>query len=71
MMNMKMEIYFKITDNKIDPGNKNIYLMNWNIIMKAYRKYKCAIISNGDDQKVTNLKKWLLLDSHSTVDNFL
>jgi len=38
--------------------------------MKAYEEYKCAMSNNGDDQNVSNLKKWLLLDSQSTIDIF-
>ena len=38
--------------------------------MEYYRKYKCAMSNNWDDQNFTNLKKWLVLDSQYTVDIF-
>ena len=69
-MNTKREIYFMIIYNKFEPGNKNSYHINFNIIMKAYRKYNCAIINNGYDQKSENLKKCIVLDSKSKVDIF-
>src|SRR5210317_205274 len=43
---------------------------NYNNIMKAYEEYKCAMSNNGDDQNVSNLQNWLLLDSQSTIDIF-
>ena len=55
-MSTKREIYFKIIDDKIEPGNKNIYHNNFNSITKAYIKCKCEMSKNGYDQKVENLK---------------
>ena len=57
MMKMKREIDFKKIENIIEPGNKNSYHMNFKNIMKYYKKYKCAIINNRDNQKVANLNK--------------
>ena len=59
VMNTKIEIDLKIIENTIYPGNKKSYHMNCNNTMKAYRKYKCAMIKNGNNQKVSNLKKWI------------
>ena len=70
-MKMKREIDFKKIENIIEPGNKNSYHMNFKNIMKYYKKYKCAIINNRDNQKVANLNKQIFLDSQYTVDIFL
>ena len=68
MMKMKRDIAFKIIQNIFEPGNKNGCHVNFNNIMKDYRKYNCAMSNNGDDQKVANLKKCSLLYLQSKVD---
>ena len=36
--------------------------------MKAYKKYKCEMINNGENQKFSHFKKWILSDLQSTMD---
>src|SRR5210317_193221 len=50
--------------------NNMIKEFNYKNIMKAYEECKCAMSNNGDDQNVSNLKEWFLLDSQSTIDIF-
>ena len=44
--------------------------MNCNNILKANIKYKCEMSNNREDQKFTKLKKWIFLESQSTMKMF-